>query len=727
MRLINCNNGLSQCITPLPMDASGKMTDYEFLCWIQANMKNLLNEMGELSAAWKALQDWVTNYFNNLDVQQEINHKIDAMVMDGTLSDIITPIIAEYQNPIFVGSISEMTDQNKTYVLTSNGHIYSWDGNEFTDTHVIYGVSGMEYTYRGQIVSNESGNYTISNYKMSGYYNSGNIGSATFTDFPDSLNPISSFLLENASYTATTETTFQTIKTNNGMAYRIISDQIYPWVVIVNELRNRIYRGRITELDSSSEYTIQEFNLNGYYVSGEVTGKTFTDYPANVTTTPFYLVNYVIEPKDSFLQVMYSEQGEFVSFRQVSDSIAYEWVTTQNLYKGTLPYNGTEPFTLSSITYTSIYKTGAISEHNVTDYPSSFNSAMIYTQAVDPNTMQFVIDIDGNIAYRFNYGNWYYFKNDTNYLKSGGYLLNSTGQTITLADINENIWYISGSLDGNTITDLPMDTGLFAFINIVPVNTRKLQLLFPINGSSGPFYRYIAEQVIYGWYPFFGSSGGEWSAIGDSITRGVYSNPGSGGVWDSTVSYAYQTNLFGVKKKFNNYGNDSMGFVHVGNTVSMNACDYIDSLDLSNSTLITVALGVNDWRYGDTIGSESSTVKDGTISGNCRYVIEQLCTKYPNASIVFITPMNNVLNENTTSATRYALDYENGSAGTLMDVYNIIKYWCDYYLIKCINLTTECGCVNLLNVESAFPDGVHPTPTIHKQLAREMAKRLEYV
>ena len=39
----DCNNGLFNCITPLPMDASGKMSDYEFLCWI----KNSINKIYE--------------------------------------------------------------------------------------------------------------------------------------------------------------------------------------------------------------------------------------------------------------------------------------------------------------------------------------------------------------------------------------------------------------------------------------------------------------------------------------------------------------------------------------------------------------------------------------------------------------------------------------------------------------------------------------------------------
>lgn len=85
----DCKNGLFNCITPLPMDASGKMSDYEFLCWIQTNMRNLIQEVGEMEAAWKALQEWVTNYFNNLDVQQEINNKIDEMVQSGEMDEII--------------------------------------------------------------------------------------------------------------------------------------------------------------------------------------------------------------------------------------------------------------------------------------------------------------------------------------------------------------------------------------------------------------------------------------------------------------------------------------------------------------------------------------------------------------------------------------------------------------------------------------------------------------
>ena len=44
-------------------------------------------------ARFVALKDFVDTYFENLDVQEEINNKLDAMVEDGTLQEIITTYI----------------------------------------------------------------------------------------------------------------------------------------------------------------------------------------------------------------------------------------------------------------------------------------------------------------------------------------------------------------------------------------------------------------------------------------------------------------------------------------------------------------------------------------------------------------------------------------------------------------------------------------------------------
>lgn len=81
--------------------------------WIIKTIKDLLEEWSETSQAletWRQgaqatideytavvveFRDFVTNYFDNLDVQQEINNKLDEMAEDGTLTDLIRPFLEE--------------------------------------------------------------------------------------------------------------------------------------------------------------------------------------------------------------------------------------------------------------------------------------------------------------------------------------------------------------------------------------------------------------------------------------------------------------------------------------------------------------------------------------------------------------------------------------------------------------------------------------------------------
>ena len=50
--------------------------------------------------AYNELQNWVNDYFDNLDVQDEIDHKIDEMVEDGTFDRWIEPIIEGYEGDL---------------------------------------------------------------------------------------------------------------------------------------------------------------------------------------------------------------------------------------------------------------------------------------------------------------------------------------------------------------------------------------------------------------------------------------------------------------------------------------------------------------------------------------------------------------------------------------------------------------------------------------------------
>lgn len=76
------------------------LTDYqliskvvEYLNKVIESQNGLVDDMNSLTTAFYDLKDYVEHYFDNLDVQDEINNKLDAMVEAGTLQEIITAYI----------------------------------------------------------------------------------------------------------------------------------------------------------------------------------------------------------------------------------------------------------------------------------------------------------------------------------------------------------------------------------------------------------------------------------------------------------------------------------------------------------------------------------------------------------------------------------------------------------------------------------------------------------
>ena len=109
-------------------------------------------------------------YFDNLDVQEEINKKLDDLANSGELGELmaryidpefdaleesVTSSIDTMMNlvtatnsatPIPVSSTDDMTDHTKTYLLTTDGYWYYWDGDSWEQGGV----------YQATIVPNQS-------------------------------------------------------------------------------------------------------------------------------------------------------------------------------------------------------------------------------------------------------------------------------------------------------------------------------------------------------------------------------------------------------------------------------------------------------------------------------------------------------------------------------------------------------------------------------------------
>lgn len=88
------------------------LTNYGLLCKIVEYLNKVIASQNEvqtnvetLNNAFIDLKNYVDNYFDNLDVQDEINNKLDAMVEDGTLAEIIGDYLSEYVEYIAQGFI----------------------------------------------------------------------------------------------------------------------------------------------------------------------------------------------------------------------------------------------------------------------------------------------------------------------------------------------------------------------------------------------------------------------------------------------------------------------------------------------------------------------------------------------------------------------------------------------------------------------------------------------
>lgn len=131
------------CMTigELPASYLETMTYYESLLWLTKYLQetviptinNNAEAVKELQDLYIQLQNYVNNYFDNLDIQEEINNKLDAMVEDGTLAEVINNqifgninlMLANTTNPIYYGAdptgVEDSTDAINDCIEANKG------------------------------------------------------------------------------------------------------------------------------------------------------------------------------------------------------------------------------------------------------------------------------------------------------------------------------------------------------------------------------------------------------------------------------------------------------------------------------------------------------------------------------------------------------------------------------------------------------------------------------
>lgn len=216
------------------------------------------------------------------------------------------------------------------------------------------------------------------------------------------------------------------------------------------------------------------------------------------------------------------------------------------------------------------------------------------------------------------------------------------------------------------------------------------------------------------------STGQKLYAVGDSITYGY----GVGGNDYSWVKHVIDINGYDSTNCVN-LGQSGLGF-NTTSTSENTIADIVDGTDFSGADIVTVALGINDWK---NYNARLTAIWEGM-----EYCFNKIRTDNPCCKIFFICPFNASI-ANTTFDTFYCLGYKEGGSNTevpynhtLQDFINMMKAKFEEDTFKAFHINvidmTECPAINRYNITTALMDNLHPTAETHIALGKEIARRI---
>lgn len=103
------------CQKVLPLVYDDSLSYYELLCKVVEYLNNTISDVNKLSEEFQTLYNYVHDYFDGLDVQEEINKKLDAMVSSGELDTIFAKY---FSLKLYVDNVESLSSITKTVVGT---------------------------------------------------------------------------------------------------------------------------------------------------------------------------------------------------------------------------------------------------------------------------------------------------------------------------------------------------------------------------------------------------------------------------------------------------------------------------------------------------------------------------------------------------------------------------------------------------------------------------------
>lgn len=734
------------------------------------NMNLTGEQMENVTNAMTELQNYVNNYFDNLDVQDEINNKLDEMVEDGTFDNIFNNLFTPFKNeieedienfseildnfnnkinsltslnPIPVNSITDMTDTTKSYLLTTDGYWYYYNGTEWVQGG-LYQSTEIEENSIGYLnLKNELKKETNIYYNensdiwQNGYYDTS--GSFHSTTGYSTTKPIKVFkdtiIKTNVNGGTLCSVIFEcdidgnyisTIKAGNSETQN--QEEL---LIIDNE---KYLRFSYRNVGISSVYINIKNNRNIKYYDLENSLKQNINLKYN-------------KYDDIWTDGYYDTSGLY------HNSVGHKSTIPIKVYKGTkIKTNLNGANTVSIITkvnsereYISTLLRGSGSLFKKSNYLEVTEDCYLSFayRNVDISDPYIIIkninnynynDLSINLQKNINV----YFNKDTNIWNNGYYETNGTWHetdgfsmtdpiqvfTGTKIETNANGQYTVSIIckcdeNGNFIENLKAGTGTTANdISYVSNENCLIRVTYRNVDIDNVYVNIInnSEEIIKNSSIY----GARYCSEGDSITNRNGKNSSN---WSASQGYtAYETPIIkGFQSYVVNEFNCSLDNFGVGGATILDEFNNIMNRDYSNYDLVTIGFGTNDARTSvalGILGSYSDTSFDTTTyTGAYRRIIEHMLSDNPNIKIVLLTPpqRHNINN--------FGTDTPNANGDTLKDFANRIKEIAKLYSLIVCDFFNESE-INQVNLYQKSIDGVHPNNSGYENMGKLLCNTL---
>ena len=121
------------CQKVLPLVYDDSLSYYELLCKVVNYLNNVIEDMKDLSGdvteiykLFNNLKSYIDTYFDNLNIQNEINNKLDEMVTSGVLYNYFAQYFlnGDKLSPMDSDTLQAIIDTSITYIRKNSSFVY---------------------------------------------------------------------------------------------------------------------------------------------------------------------------------------------------------------------------------------------------------------------------------------------------------------------------------------------------------------------------------------------------------------------------------------------------------------------------------------------------------------------------------------------------------------------------------------------------------------------------